>query len=208
MRDPRAVLLDPREAAVAVLAQHETPLEVQRQPVRAALPVRLQFRQEDGVEEDARSVRLGPAVDGVGGDVAEEQVPVVRTAHPDRPLDKLEAVGHLLDHRVGRQQLVQPGIEPLDGARGLGGGRLRLGGRRLFGRPAGKDGSENQSGANLRCSMHDSSPRPSFRLRAGAGPWHRGALSTRRLPAASRALPPDTRRGVCPCGHSAQRAAP
>ena len=122
-----------------MLAQDETPFEVQRQPVRAALPVRLQLRQEDGVEKHARAVGLGPAVDGIGRDVAEEQVAVVGAADPDRPLDELEAFGDLLDRRVGGEKLVQPGIEPLDGACRLFGGRLRLGGRRLLGRRAGEE---------------------------------------------------------------------
>ena len=106
-RDPGAVGLDPRDAAVAVLAQNDAAVEIEGQPIRSALPAGLQIGQEHRVEEHARPVRLRPPVDGVAGDVAEEQVAAARIPDPHRPFDELEPVGDPLDRGIGRHQVVE-----------------------------------------------------------------------------------------------------
>ena len=150
-RDPGAVGLDPRQAAVAVLAQHDAALEIEGQPVRAALPAGLELGQEHRVEEHARAVRLRPPVDGVGGDVAEQQVAVARIPDPHRPLDELEPVGDPLDRGIGRHQIVEPRIEPLDGSR-LARRRLR---RRRPHERSRRRHDENHAKADCRPSSHD-----------------------------------------------------
>ena len=109
-----AVLLEPRDAAVAVLADDQTPLGVEGQPVRRDRPQPLAVALEHRVDERARPVGLGPLVDGVGPHVGEEQPRLA--AEPHRPLREHVALRQLLDGGAGRHQRVEPRIDPEDTA--------------------------------------------------------------------------------------------
>ena len=74
------VLAGARDGAAPVLARDEPSLEVDGVPVRVVR----------GLAPLREAVRLGPPVDGVGGDVAEEQIPL---RHPCGPLGEPEALG-------------------------------------------------------------------------------------------------------------------
>ena len=124
---PAAVGLDPRDAAVAVLADDEPALGVERQPVRRDRPQPLAVALENGVDERAGPLGLGPLVDGVGPHVGEEQPRLA--ADPHRPLGEHVALGQLLDGRARRHERVEPRVDPQDAA----GPRL-LADRRFLGR--------------------------------------------------------------------------
>ena len=69
-----------------------------------------------GLEEDADAAARLPLEDRVLGHVGEEQK--APAAIPDRPLGPVEPVRHPLDPRVAGDDLIEPGIEPLDRAQG------------------------------------------------------------------------------------------
>src|SRR5262249_10827322 len=86
--------------------------------------------------EQHRLLALLPLVDAVGGDVGEEQALVLLV--PDRPLDPVEAARQLLQDGVLGDELVEGGVEAIDGADGFGLLRRVLGGRQ------GEDGEGQQ----------------------------------------------------------------
>src|SRR5207245_3226712 len=105
-----AVLFNTADAAVAVLAQDQPALRVERQAVGAGFVAGLAAaRLLAGVAarlEVLRDPLLGGVlVDDVVRDVGEEQVAAV--LDPDRPLDPDEALGHLDELGAGRDQFVE-----------------------------------------------------------------------------------------------------
>ena len=132
-----AARLEPRDAAVAVLAADEPALPVECEAVGAPLAAVLGRPGEArGLQEDVEALARPPAVNAVVGDVGEEQAaggqPALVARHPDRSLAPGEARGEHLDHGLRRHERVEAGIEPLDRAHGreqvaagLGGGHVR-----------------------------------------------------------------------------------
>ena len=113
-----AVRLDPDDTAVAVLADRQPALGVERQAVRARLVI--------AADVDARVAALRaehchapsrvPAIDRVGVGRAEQQRAVRR---PHRTLGELEPARHALEARARGHDGVQPRVDPLDRQRRL-----------------------------------------------------------------------------------------
>ena len=110
-----AVVLEPGDAAVAVLAEDEPALRVDQQAVRARLAAPAGVPGVAArLEEDADPLALLPLEDGVRGTSEKSRKPP--RAIPDRPLGPVEPVGEPLDPGVCGDDPVEPRVEPLDRA--------------------------------------------------------------------------------------------
>ena len=120
-----------RDPAIAVLADEEPAVVVERQPVGANLAAALHAARVAGRRQGpAWLPRPAPAVDDVLRHVREEQVTAV--LDPDGTFGPVVAVGENLDGRVGGDERVERRIEALNLQRlhGFGPGRRRRGRRR------------------------------------------------------------------------------
>src|SRR5438067_2512539 len=100
------MLVDPYHPAVAVLADGQASLWIERESVRSGLVIAADVEAAVaalGAEHGHPSGRR-PAVDRIGVRRAEQQRAVTC---PHRALGELEAAGDLLELGVGRDQLVQ-----------------------------------------------------------------------------------------------------
>ena len=97
-----------------MLTKDQPPASVQQQSVRARLaaPPR-RARVTAGLQEDAEPFALFPLHHRIVGDVGEEQAAVL--ADPDGPFRPLEPFGQLPQNRIARNELVEAGVQPLDG---------------------------------------------------------------------------------------------
>ena len=117
-RDLAAAVLQPGHAPVPVLAGQQPALAIERQSVRSGLlAVVGDARIARGLHPGARPAARAPLQDGVARDVGEQQVPAARD--PDRAFRPGETDLQKLDSRVGGDQPVERGVQPLDAADGL-----------------------------------------------------------------------------------------
>jgi hypothetical protein len=111
-----------------VLAEDQAALWIDREAVGAGLLAgeRRGAGVAAGSKESGLTVALLPPEHRVLDHVGEQQVPAV--AHPDRALRPAVAVRDLLEHRAGRHQPVEPGVEtPHDRLMGRAGLQLSAG---------------------------------------------------------------------------------
>ena len=128
----RAVRLDAHHRPVGHRGDQQASLRIERQPVRAdeqdvAAPAgRLRAGIHDvvariaGLLHEEGELAIGrPLVDGVGRDVAEQQMPALGIVDPQRPLGHAEMPSEQLEARAGTENGVDGRIVPLDPARVL-----------------------------------------------------------------------------------------
>ncbi len=104
----------PRHAAVAVLAEDQLSLRVARESVAALRTGARGFTGRAARLEKHLGVRhaILPAVSDVHRHVGKDDA----VTEPHRPLGPLEVAGEPLDLCAGRDELVERGVESLDGA--------------------------------------------------------------------------------------------
>ena len=120
-----SVFFDPHHVPIAMRAKDHPPLPIQGHAIRAEkrdhrLPVvvlrsgvrRIAPGKAAGLEENGNLSVRRPFVDGVGGNVAEEQIAAL--ANPHRSLDEPKAARQFLHFCVGGNNLIERRIESDD----------------------------------------------------------------------------------------------